>query len=255
MKKSPLFFILISFILASMGFTPIKKKPKVLIFSKTKGYRHKSIEVAKIALINLAKENNFEADTSENAELFSDKNLKQYATVLFLNTTGDILNDKQQIAFERYIQASGGYVGVHAAADTEYDWPWFGKLNGAYFLSHPKVQEAKFIIKDATHNSTKFLTDSVWIKIDELYNYKNINPDINVLITIDEKSYTGGKNGSFHPFAWYQNFEGGRAFYTGMGHTPESWKDINFLKHILGGLTYAIGDNKKLNYSKAKSKY
>lgn len=231
-----------------------KKDPAILVFSKTKGYRHTAIEPGKKAIADLGKKYHFNVDTTENADAFTESNLKKYAAVIFLSTTGDVLNDAQQSTFERYIQAGGGFVGIHAASDTEYDWPWYGKLVGAYFLSHPKVQEAKFIIKDKNHPSTSPLADSVWIHTDELYNFKNINPDLKVLITIDETSYKGGENGKFHPFAWYHDYDGGRAFYTSMGHTKEVWSDEKFLKHLTGGIRYAIGKQKKLNYQAAKSK-
>lgn len=231
-----------------------KSDPSILVFSKTKGYRHASIEEGKKAIIELGHLNHYTVDTTENAAMFTERNLKKYAAVIFLSTTGDVLNDAQQSAFERYIQAGGGFVGIHAATDTEYDWPWYGKLVGAYFVSHPKVQEAKFVIKDRKHPSTKFLTDSVWMHTDELYNFKNINPDLKVLITIDESSYQGGTNGNFHPFSWYYDFDGGRAFYTSMGHPKECWADEKFLNHLTGGLKYAIGKNQKLDYRKAKSK-
>lgn len=231
-----------------------KSDPSILVFSKTKGYRHASIEEGKKAIMELGHLNHYTVDTTENAAMFTENNLKKYAAIIFLSTTGDVLNDAQQSAFERYIQAGGGFVGIHAATDTEYDWTWYGKLVGAYFVSHPKVQEAKFVIKDRKHPSTKFLTDSVWMHTDELYNFKNINPDLKVLITIDESSYQGGTNGNFHPFSWYHDFDGGRAFYTSMGHPKECWADEKFLNHLTGGLKYAIGKHKKLNYRKAKSK-
>ncbi|MBC6111786.1 ThuA domain-containing protein [Pedobacter sp. CCM 8938] len=253
MKKLLSICFLIASIFLFQSYISAKKITKVLVFSKTKGYRHGSIGAGKLALQKLGAEHNFGVDTTEDASKFTEENLKNYAAVIFLSTTGDVLDNTQQIAFERYIQAGGGYVGVHAATDTEYDWPWYGKLAGAYFTSHPAVQEASFVIKDKKHPSTKFFTDSVWMHKDELYNFKEINPDIKVLITIDEKSYTGGKNGAFHPFSWYHNFDGGRAFYTSMGHTDETWKEDKFLKHLLGGIKYAIG-NQKLNYSKAHSK-
>ncbi|RZK20242.1 MAG: ThuA domain-containing protein [Pedobacter sp.] len=240
MKNIFVFCILITAVLLFQSATK-NKALRILVFSKTKGFRHNSIETGKTAILKLGKENNYLVDTTENATFFTEKNLKKYATVIFLNTTGDVLNDAQQNAFESYIKAGGGYVGVHAAADTEYDWPWYGKLAGAYFISHPAVQEAKFIVKNKKHPSTKFFTDSIWMHKDELYNFKDINPDINVLVTIDENSYSGGKNGNFHPFSWYHKYDGGRAFYTSMGHTKETWTDETFLKHLLGGITYAAG--------------
>lgn len=241
MKKHLWLSLTLVLMAATLGFSGIKRQPKVLVFSKTKGYRHQSIAVGKLAIQKLGAMNRFTADTTENANAFTLKNLKKYAAVVFLNTTGDVLDDKQQRAFEQYIKQGGGFVGVHSATDTEYDWPWYGQLVGAYFLNHPAIQEAHFTIKDKNHPSTAFFTDSVWIHQDELYNFKNINKDIKVLITIDENSYKGGKNGSFHPFSWYHDFDGGRAFYTAMGHTKECWSDSLFLKHLLGGINYALG--------------
>jgi cytochrome c len=227
-------------------------KPRVLIFSKTTGFRHSSIPNGKAAIQKLGEQNGFDVDTTENADLINEDSLKKYSAVIFLHTTGDLLNNVQEADFERYIQAGGGYVGIHAAADAEYDWGWYGRLVGGYFLSHPKIQEAKFIVNDQTHISTKHLPKE-WKRTDELYNYKKLNKDVHVLITIDEKSYEGGKNGDNHPMAWYHDYDGGRAFYTEMGHTEESWTEDNYLKHVLGGIKYAIGDNKELEYSKAKT--
>lgn len=230
-----------------------KGKPRVLVFSKTMGYRHASIPNGIAAIQKLGIENGFDVDTTENAEFFNEDSLKKYATVIFLNTTGDVLDYRQEAAFERYIQAGGGFAGVHSSTDTEYDWGWYGRLVGGYFSSHPKTQPAKFIIKDKEFVATNFFTDTVWQRTDELYNFKKLNPDVHVLITIDESSYEGGTNGVFHPMSWYHDYDGGRAFYTELGHTEESYTEPNYLKHLLGGIQYAIGDNKELNYKKAKS--
>src|SRR5882724_4748174 len=138
------------------------KQKKILVFSKTAGFRHGSaIEAGKKAIMLLGKENNFAVDTTENAALFTSDNLKQYAAVIFLCTTGNVLNDEQQEAFKQFIKAGGGFVGLHSAADTEYDWPWFGELNGAYFKSHPKQQEAVFNIIDSNNIATSHLP-KVW---------------------------------------------------------------------------------------------
>ncbi|MDZ7650001.1 MAG: ThuA domain-containing protein [Cytophagales bacterium] len=134
----------------------------------------------------------------------------------------------------RFIQAGGGYLGIHAAADTEYDWWWYGKLVGAYFLSHPEQQEAKFV-KAAPFGDGLNLPDE-WMRKDELYNYKKINPEINVLYKLDETSYKGGENGDNHPIAWYHDFDGGRSFDTGMGHTDESYVDPQYLDHVYQGI-------------------
>lgn len=227
-------------------------KPKVLVFSKTMGYKHASIPDGIAAIQKLGLENGFAVDTTKNAELFNDDNLKQYSAIVFLSTTMNVLDHKQEAAFERYIQAGGGFVGVHAATDTEYDWGWYTKLVGAQFLSHPSgTPEADFIIKDKDFIATRHFADSVWHRSDEIYNFKKLNPDVNVVMTVDESSYEGGKNGDYHPFAWYHEFDGGRAFYTGAGHTSESFSEPLFLQHLLGGIRYAIGENEILDYSKA----
>jgi glucose/arabinose dehydrogenase/cytochrome c551/c552 len=228
-------------------------KPRVLVFVKTSGFHHASIPAGIAAIRKMGTENGFDVDTTLNANRFAEDSLKKYAAVIFLNTTGNVLDYRQEAAFERYIQAGGGFVGVHAATDTEYDWGWYGRLVGAYFNGHPKTQPARFIIKDNNFPATRFFTDTVWQRTDELYNFKKLNPDNHVLITIDESSYEGGTNGAYHPMSWYHEYDGGRAFYTELGHTDESYAEDNYLKHLLAGIQYAIGDNKELNYSGAKA--
>ena len=226
---------------------------RVLVFSKTAAFVHGSIKVGKLALLKLGAENNFKVDTSQDASIFTEENLKKYSAVVFLSTTGDMFDNKQQAVFERYIQAGGGYVGIHAATDCEYNWPWYGKLSGAYFQSHPKQQTAKLIVNDNTHPSTNHLP-AVWERYDEWYNFKKApGNEVKVLISIDEKSYEGGIHGDSHPMAWYHDYDGGRAFYTELGHTNESFAEPLFMQHLLGGIKYAMGNNVKLDYSKAKS--
>ncbi|OOQ59591.1 ThuA domain-containing protein [Mucilaginibacter pedocola] len=237
-------------LLFSYGTIPVK--PRILVFTKTSGYHHESIAVGAPAIMKLGAQNNFLVDTTSDASKITEANLKKYAAVVFLHTTGYMLNNYQQADLERYMQAGGNFVGVHAAADAEYDWKYYGRLVGAYFDSHPEQQEAVLNVVDKNHASTKGLPD-VWKRKDEWYNFKSISPKIKVLMTIDETSYKGGKNGATHPMAWYQNFENGRSFYTELGHTNESWSDPLFLGHILGGIKYAIGDNKALDYSKVTS--
>ena len=220
--------------------TTVKKKKCILVFSKTAGFRHTSIPKGKEALLLMGKQQNFIVDTTEDASFFTRAKLLKYDAVVFLNTTGDVLNDEQQAAFEQYIRSGKGFVGIHAATDTEYEWHWYCKLVGANFLSHPKQQQATLHVTDATHLSTKHLP-AVWKRFDEWYNFKNQNADVKVLMTIDEKSYEGGKNGDDHPMAWYHAYDGGRSFYTALGHTDESYKEEYFLKHVLGGIMYAIG--------------
>lgn len=223
--------------------TLLAKKKKILIFSKTAGFHHTSIPIGIAAIQKLGLENKFDVDTSTNSEKITTQNLKQYAAVVFLSTTGDIFNAVQQSAFEQYIKAGGGFVGVHAATDTEYEWPWYGKLAGAYFTSHPKQQVATLNVINRKTIATAHLPE-VWKRKDEWYNFKDIQGDLKVLITLDETSYEGGKNPTYHPIAWYHDFDGGRSFYTGLGHVDESYSDPLFLKHLLGGIQYAMGTKK-----------
>lgn len=211
----------------------------ILIFTKTEGYRHQSIPDGVDAVKELALNNDFKTFHTEDARYFQADSLARFDIVLFLSTTGDILNEKQQQAFEQFIKNGGGFVGIHAAADTEYEWPWYGDLVGAYFKNHPEIQEARVEVVDKEHPSTSHLPDE-WIRTDEWYNYKDINPDINTLMTLDESSYEGGENGDPHPIAWYHEVEGSPVFYTGGGHTSESYEEPQFLEHLLGGIQYVL---------------
>lgn len=227
---------------------------KVLVFSKTQAFRHESIPYGVKAIRELGKQHDFTVDTTESSESFSEKNLKNYNVIVFLNTTGDVLNEAQQLEMNRWIQAGGGFVGIHAAADTEYDWPWYGELVGAYFNGHPNdpnVRDAVVKRVDKLHVSTKHLPDD-WKRTDEWYNYKDIKGEINILLNLDEKSYEGGTNGESHPIAWYRDFDGGRSWYTGLGHTNESYTDPEFLETLWGGIQYAAGPGMPVDYNNSR---
>ncbi|WP_439555438.1 ThuA domain-containing protein [Dyadobacter sp.] len=237
--------------LASVAQTVTPEK-RVLVFSKTAAFRHSSIPAGKAAIMKYGKENGFAVDTTENATAFTEKNLQKYGAVVFLNTTGNILNDKQQEAFEHYIQAGGGYVGVHAATDTEYDWPWYNQLSGAYFASHPgnpNVQEGEAYVVNDQHPSMAGFPKKWKIK-DEFYDFKNFNPKVNVLVKIDEKSYKDGKMGDNHPMSWYHEYDGGKSFYTNFGHEDATFENPVFVKHFVGGLKWAMAE--KLDFAKAR---
>jgi len=218
---------------------PADKKPAVLIYSKTNGYYHTSIPIGIATIKKFGEENGFTVDATTDSLQFTKENLKKYAAVIFLNTTLTVLGKEQEDALQYYIQHGGGFVGVHSATDTEYDWPWYGKLVGAYFKNHPAQQEAKLVITDKSNPATTGLPDT-WELKEEWYNFKYLNPEITVLIKIDESSYKGGENGSNHPISWYHNFEGGRAFYTELGHREETYSNPYFLKHLLGGIEWAM---------------
>ncbi len=247
-----LFLIVGGFLLYTFYF---KKKDfvSVLVFSKTEGFRHESIETGQQMFLQLGEDNNVRVDTTEDASMFKENVLKDYNIVVFLNTTGDVLNDAQQLEFNRFIQAGGGFVGIHSAADTEYDWPWYGDLVGAYFLDHPNdpnVLEGTIDKMDSTHICVQHLPDH-WTRMDEWYNYKDIRSHIKVLLNLDESSYEGGKNGENHPIAWYHEFDGGRSFYTGMGHTDESFEEADFVQLIWQGVLWAAGDKIPVDFNRS----
>ncbi|MEU7778123.1 ThuA domain-containing protein [Micromonospora parva] len=216
----------------------------VLVFSKTAGFRHDAIPVGIQTIRDLGAANNFTVTATEDAAAFTTSNLNQYEAVVFLNTTGDVLNASQQTAFESYIGSGRGYVGVHAAADTEYDWPFYGNLVGAWFASHPAIQQANMKVEDRGHAATAHLPQT-WTRTDEWYNYRtNARSTAHVLATLDESSYSGGGMGADHPLSWCKSYSGGRSFYTGAGHTQASYAEPAFRNHLLGGIRYASGRSK-----------
>ncbi|MFI7435512.1 ThuA domain-containing protein [Micromonospora haikouensis] len=213
----------------------------VLVFSKTAGFRHDSIAVGTQAIRELGAANGFTVTATEDASRFTTANLAQYEAVVFLNTTGDVLDAAQQSAFESYVNGGGGYVGVHSAADTEYGWSYYGSLVGGYFASHPAIQQANVRIENRAHPATGHLPQT-WTRTDEWYNYQtNPRAGARVLATLDESSYSGGSMGGDHPISWCKTVSSGRSFYTGLGHTQGSYAEAAFRSHLLGGIRYAAG--------------
>ncbi|MGW4111170.1 ThuA domain-containing protein [Actinosynnema sp. NPDC004786] len=214
---------------------------EVLVFSKTAGFRHDAIPAGIQAIRELGATGGFAVTATEDAGVFTTSGLSRYAAVVFLNTTGDVLNASQQTAFQSYVDGGGGYVGVHAAADTEYDWPYYGQLVGAYFHSHPNIQPATVRPEDRSHPATAHLP-TAWNRTDEWYNYRtNPRATSRVLANLDESSYSGGAMAGDHPISWCRTQAAGRSFYTGLGHTIESYADTAFRTHLLGGIRYAAG--------------
>ena len=235
---------------------------KVLIFSKTSKYHHNSIAAGITAIQKLGSENKFDVDTTTDVSKFTDANLKQYATIIFLSPTSasNLTNDAKNIvfkdslnkeAFKKYINNGGGFLGIHAATDFGYEWAWYGKLVGAYFLGHPRknVQEAVLNVVDAKTPATKPLP-SPWKRTDEYYSFKGMASDLKVIMTLDESTLDFGtqnnlKMGDNHPIAWYHDFDGGRAFYTALGHTDQTFSEPLFLNHLRGALQYTMGKKYK----------
>ncbi|MAD19433.1 MAG: Crp/Fnr family transcriptional regulator [Planctomycetaceae bacterium] len=215
--------------------------PKVLVFSRTAGFRHGSIPAGIKSLVELGREHGFRVEATEDPKFFEPARLGKTDCVVFLNTTGDVLDDEQQKHFENFIRGGGGYVGVHSAADTEYDWPWYGKLVGAWFKTHPAIQPARINVEDRTFPATRMLP-AVWDRTDEWYVYReNPRPHVRVLMSLDETSYRGGGMDGDHPISWYHDYDGGRAFYTGGGHTDASYSEPLFRDHLAGAIKWAAG--------------
>jgi glucose/arabinose dehydrogenase/type 1 glutamine amidotransferase len=227
-----------------------REPARVLLFSKTAGYRHESIAQGKSAILELGRVNQFTVDTTEDPRYLTEDSLRHYSAVIFLHTTGALLDRPQQVDLQRYIQAGGGFVGIHAAADAMYDWRWYGRLVGGYFASHPAIQPARLVLADSSNDMTRHLPRP-WNRTDEWYNFKRLGTDLHVLLALDETSYTGGTNGNHHPVTWFHEFDGGRAWYTALGHTIESWTEPEFLELLKGGIQYAIGSGNRPNYAKA----
>ena len=222
--------------------------PRVLLFSHTAAFRHQSIPVAQAAIRTLGKDHGFQVDTTEDVRYLTEDSLRHYTAVIFLQTTGALLERPAQVDLERFIQAGGGFVGIHAAADAEYDWRWYGRLVGGYFNGHPAIQSAK--LKVAAGDPMTSHLPATWERTDEWYNFKRLVPDLTVAISIDETSYQGGTNGASHPMTWYHQFDGGRAWYTALGHTDESYADPPFLTLLANGIQWAA-KGPALDYRKA----
>lgn len=213
----------------------------ILVYSRTAGFRHSSIPDGIKCLQEIGGANGMVVDATEDPTQFTDANLEKYAAVVFLSTTGDVLDADQQGAFERFIRKGRGYVGVHAASDTEYEWPWYGKLVGGYFKNHPAIQDASIDVCDHLNLSTAHLP-ARWDRHDEWYNFReNPRPGVHVLATLDETSYKDGNMGADHPTVWCHLYDGGRSWYTAGGHTEESFTEPAFRKHLEGGLRWAAG--------------
>ena len=212
----------------------------VLVITETKGFVHRAaIKSGKELIKKIGVENNFNVYHSNNSNAITAKNLEEISTIIFLNTTSDILNADEQKVMEDFIKGGKGFVGIHSAADTEYKWNWYGRLVGGYFKNHPPgTSYATIETMNNNHVSTKHLDDKWEIK-DEWYNYYNLNPDINILLNLDESTYYGGTHGENHPITWYHQFDGGRAFYTGLGHLAKTYSDQRFIKLLTGGILYA----------------
>ncbi|MEU4167777.1 ThuA domain-containing protein [Streptomyces sp. NPDC026665] len=213
---------------------------RVLVYTRTTGYRHDSIPAAVDAVRALGRAHGFEADATEDPGAF-EAPLDPYAAVLFLSTSGEVLTPPGRDRLAAHIQGGAGFVGVHAAACTEYDWPHYGELLGARFARHPALQPGRVLVTDRGHPATRLLPP-VWAFTDEWYDFRT-NPreaeGVRVLASADETSYDGGGMGADHPLVWCREQGAGRVFYTALGHTAEAYEDPDFLAHLLGAILWA----------------
>ncbi|MEI8043146.1 MAG: ThuA domain-containing protein [Verrucomicrobiota bacterium] len=216
-----------------------------LVFSKTLMFRHPSITNGIAAIQRLGAENRFRVEATEDASCFTPANLAKYRVVIFLSTSGDILNEEQQAAFKSFIEHGGGLAAIHAAVAgdvaTEGSWPWYGGALCARFTNHSAVVQATVEIEDRKNPSTAPLPEH-WVRADEWYNFISTPRGwARVLASVDETTYTGGTMGKDHPVAWCKQVGKGRIWYTALGHTEASFTEPLFLKHLLGGIQSAAG--------------
>lgn len=255
MKSKNFFIIIILFVLSVYCQATIAqtKQFKALLVTTTKGWHHESIHAGVLAIQQLGVKHYFDVVLFENPGGFTDKYLEQFRVVIFLNTTGDILDSAQQKVMERFIRSGKGFVGIHSASDTEYDWEWYTKLVGRMFHIHPQIQTAKVnIIDPAFPGLQGFAGNKLWT--DEWYEF---GPEkiagLQYALAIDETSYDpkvqwgtkiGNGMGKLHPVAWYHDYDGGRSFYTALGHLPSVYSDPIFLSHLHAGILWAATGKK-----------
>jgi type 1 glutamine amidotransferase len=229
--------------------TDIKERNKVLIYTRNgEGYVHDNIEASVKALQEICSELKIETQVSDDPALFTAENLQQFDAIIFSNTNNEaFLSDDQRKAFQEYIRSGGGFVGIHSACGSERDWPWFWAMLGGKFLRHPPLQPFDIKVIDKTHPSTSCLPD-IWKWEDECYYINNLNPDIHVLLAVDlttiedenRDEYPGKTFGDLFPLAWYHQFEGGREWYTALGHKIEHYSDSLFRQHLRGGIMWIL---------------
>jgi len=232
---------MVAVLVSAFGCASQSPASNVLVFTRTTGFRHASIPAGIVAIRELGAQARYTVDATEDPAVFNEARLAGVKAVVFLNTSGTVLNDDQRSALERWIRAGGGFLGVHAAADTEYEWPFYGELLGTWFARHPAVQTATVHVIDRAHPATSRLPET-WTRTDEWYDFRAQPSGVRVLAEVDESTYTGGSMGTHHPIAWTHGMGAGRSVYIAMGHTEESYAEALFREMLLGALRFTSGD-------------
>jgi type 1 glutamine amidotransferase len=212
--------------------------PRLLVYSRTAGYRHDSIPAGIESLRQLSAQAGYAVDATEDPAVFTPGSLSSYAVVAFLSTSGDVLDDAGKDALRGFMAAGGAWLGIHGASTTEYNWPYFGGLAGAWFDKHPPEQTATMTVEDHGHPATSHLP-ATWTWHDEWYDFRvNPRPQVRVLLTVDEATYAGGAMGADHPIAWCHEYGGGRCFYTALGHAARAYAEPAFVRHLAGAVEW-----------------
>jgi len=241
------------------------KKVSVLVYTKNgKGYVHDNIPSAVSCIQQLGKQYGFKVDTSADASVMTEKNLNRYTLLIFPSTNNDVFDtDAQRLAFRRYIEAGGGFVGIHSVTGTERNWKWFKMMLGGTFSWHAKFQKFSVKVIDPLHPSVQGLP-KVWEKEDECYFAKELYPGSKAIMAHDittlNVSDTAQRNlilknaGGFselYPAVWTNEFDGGHTWCTVLGHDKKDYADPVYVQHIFQGISYIAANVKKLDYSKA----
>lgn len=251
--KTFLVLIVIHVFLFTTSVAQEKKQFNALLVTKTAGWHHESINEGVTAIKELATRNFFNVQWHQEGATVTDKYLENFQVIIFLNTTGDIFKEDEQKAIEKFIKAGKGFVGIHSASDTEYGWEWYTKLVGRMFKIHPAIQTAKLKLTENKFSGLDQFTDGqFWT--DEWYEFSpETTTDLKYILAVDESSYNakvqwgekkGEGMGSFHPVAWYHDYDGGRSFYTALGHMPAVYSEPAFLNHIYAGIYWAATGKK-----------
>ena len=239
-------FLLAGFGAAAMsaGASASAASPRVLVFSHSTGYRHASIEPGVAAIQGLGAREKMTIVPSADPNVFTPERLRDFDAIVFLSTSTDPKKPESEWfqgarrdALQGFVRRGGGIVGIHAASDSHYHWPWWGRMIGGYFVSHPPgTPEGTLKVVDRKHPTVKGVAPSMR-RVDEWYYFQDHNPETKVLVTLDPTSI-GEKDVNPNPISWAHEFEGGRVFYTAMGHTVETYSDRNFLNHLASGLRW-----------------